>query len=63
MTIKHANQKLLRYPAEAGGATILDKIVANKLKEVAVAKKKTSYSQLEETDFLAAKRIHFVNFY
>jgi indole-3-glycerol phosphate synthase len=62
MTIKHANQKLLRYPAEAGGATILDKIVANKLKEVAAAKKKTSYSQLEETDFFVRETYSFREF-
>ena len=42
MTIKAANQKL---PLQGAGGSILDKIVLNKRKEVAAAKKRTSYTQ------------------
>jgi indole-3-glycerol phosphate synthase len=41
---------------------ILDKIVANKLKEVAAAKKKTSYMQLEESEFFNRETYSFREF-
>ena len=41
---------------------ILDKIVANKLKEVASAKNKTSFTQLEESEFFSRETYSFRDF-
>jgi len=41
---------------------ILDKIVANKLKEVASAKKKTSFTKLEESEFFYRETYSFRDF-
>jgi len=58
-----ANKNIQKLPLQgAGGANILDRIVANKLKEVAAAKKKTSYSQLEEAEFFARETHSFRDF-
>ncbi len=59
MTIKAANQKL---PLQGAGGSILDKIVLNKRKEVAAAKKRTSYTQLEESDFFNRETYSFREF-
>ena len=59
MTIKAANQKL---PLQGAGGSILDKIVLNKRKEVAAAKKRTSYTQLEEADFFNRETYSFREF-
>ena len=42
--------------------TILDTIVANKKKEVAAAKKRISYSQLEESEFFHRETLSFKDF-
>ena len=54
------NQKL---PLQGvGGLTILDKIVARKKVEVARAKNRTSYTELEESDFFARECYSFKDF-
>lgn len=58
-----SKQNIQKLPIQgAGAATILDKIVANKLKEVAAAKKKTSYTKLEESDFFSRETYSFRDF-
>ena len=59
MTLKQTNQKL---PLQSAGGTILDKIVLNKRREVESAKKKTSYTKLEESDFFHRETYSFREF-
>jgi indole-3-glycerol phosphate synthase len=59
MNAKNTNQKL---PLQGAGGSILDKIVANKLKEVASAKNKTSFTQLEESEFFSRETYSFRDF-
>jgi len=59
MNSKNTNQKL---PLQGAGGSILDKIVANKLKEVALAKNKTSFTQLEESEFFSRNTYSFRDF-
>jgi indole-3-glycerol phosphate synthase len=60
MTTKDANQKLPLQ--EVGGLSILDKIVVQKRKEVAAAKKRTSYTKLEESEFFSRETYSFREF-
>ena len=53
------NQKL---PLQGAGGSILDKIVANKKKEVAYAKSKTSYIELEESELFHRECYSFRDF-
>jgi len=59
MIIKEANQKL---PLQGAGGTILDKIVLNKRKEVESAKKRVSYTKLEESEVFGRETYSFREF-
>lgn len=56
---KEVNQK---HSLQGAGGSILDKIVAHKKREVAYAKKHTSYTELEESDFFHRDCYSFKDF-
>src|SRR5476649_2024078 len=56
------NKNAFQLPPQGAAGSILDKIVANKLKEVASAKNKTSFTQLEESEFFSRETYSFRDF-